>query len=44
MELIPTWAIWIGGAFLIGVGLGWLLKGPKPWLPGDKGEKYWREI
>jgi len=37
---IPIWAIWMAvvfGAFLVGVGIGLLLKGPEKWRPGNKG-------
>jgi len=33
---IPIWAIWCGvvcTAFILGVAVGWLLKGPEKWTP-----------
>ncbi len=42
MELleIPTWAIWTGivaVAFVVGLGIGYFLKGPEKWRPSRFG-------
>ncbi|MBC8391515.1 MAG: hypothetical protein H8E17_02970 [Deltaproteobacteria bacterium] len=37
MSEIPVWAIWliiVTGAFVVGIGVGYLLQGPKTW-PGE---------
>jgi len=37
MSEIPVWAIWlmiVAGAFVLGIGIGYLLQGPKTWRPG----------
>ena len=42
MSEIPVWSIWlmiVAGAFVLGVGIGYLLQGPQTWRPGSKG---WR--
>ena len=38
MSEIPTWAIWlmiVAGAFVLGIGIGYLLQGPETWRPGE---------
>ena len=38
MSEIPVWAIWlmvVTGAFVLGIGIGYLLQGPKTWRPGE---------
>ena len=38
MSEIPAWAMWlvvVGLAFLSGIGIGYLLQGPKTWRPGE---------
>ena len=38
MSEIPVYMIWpviVGLAFLSGVGIGYLLQGPKTWRPGE---------
>ena len=39
MPDIPVWAIWlliVALTFVLGIGVGYLLPGPKTWRPGDK--------
>ena len=38
MTEIPIWAIWlviVTSAFVLGIGIGYLLQGPKTWRPGE---------
>ena len=38
MSEIPVWAIWlmiVTGAFVLGIGIGYLLQGPQTWRPGE---------
>lgn len=44
---IPIWMIWmmvVGGAFLVGVGIGYLLQGPETWRPWKKKERRIRSV
>ena len=39
MNDIPVWAIWlmiVTGAFVLGIGIGYLLQGPQAWRPGTE--------
>ena len=39
MSEIPVWAIWlliVVLALVVGIGIGYLLQGPKTWRPGDE--------
>jgi len=38
MSEIPAWAIWlliVVVALVVGIGIGYLLQGPKTWRPGE---------
>ena len=46
MSEIPVWAIWlmiVAGAFMLGIGIGYLLQGPKTWRPGAEVWKLWHD-